>query len=120
MRAGKRESLERLLGAELAALAARFLRLAAGDPRFGDVGPEAVRIALVETIAALGVYRTYADADGIGETDRARVDAAVAAARAAAPWVEPDAFALVAAVLTLDDAWPDGRRCSRRRSASSS
>ena len=45
---------------------------------------------------------------GIAAPDRARVAAAVAAARRAAAWVEPDAFALVEAVLTLDEAeWPE-------------
>ena len=115
VRQAKREVLERMLGSELAALARRFRRLAAGRL---DLGDGAIRMALAETIAALDVYRTYADADGIAPGDAARVRAAVAAARHAAPWAEPEAFDLVEAVLTR--AAGRGSARSRRRSASSS
>ena len=57
MLAAKREVLERMLASELEALAARLRRLGAASLRFRDVGPGAVRVALVETIAALEVYR---------------------------------------------------------------
>ena len=107
MRAAKREVLERMLNSEVAALVRRLRRLADASPRFADLGTGAIRTALVETVAAMDVYRTYADASGIGAADRARVSAAVARGAEAARWVEPDAFALVAAVLTLDrDDWP--------------
>ncbi len=108
MRTAKREVLDRMLNSELSALVRRFRRLADATPRFADLGTGAIRTALVETIAAMDVYRTYADADGITESDRARVRDAVARAAVAAPWLEPDALDLVAAVLTLDrDAIPD-------------
>lgn len=102
VRQGKREALERLLASELAALVGRITRLAAGSLRFRDVAADSVRVALVEVIAALDVYRTYADAAGISDGDRARLARAVAAGREGAAWLEPDAFALVEAVLGLD------------------
>ncbi len=103
----KREALVRLLNSEVAALVRRLRRLADAHPRFADLGTGAIRAALVETVVAMDVYRTYADAAGIDAGDRARVGAAVARAGRAAPWLDPDAFALVAAVLTLETGpWP--------------
>lgn len=108
VRQAKREMLERLLAAELAALARRVAALAAASLRFRDVGPDSVRVALVEVLAALDVYRTYADADGISAGDRERLARAATAARTAAAWLEPEAFDLVEAVLGLDlAAFPD-------------
>ena len=46
-------------------------------------------------------------AGAVGEGDRARVRSAVAGAARAAPWLDPDAFAFVTAVLTVDTSpWP--------------
>lgn len=90
--AAKREVLERMLASKLEALAARVRRLGNASLRFRDVGPGAIRVALVENVAALQVYRTYANGQGIRETDRARLIAAVAAGRTPAPWVEPNAL----------------------------
>lgn len=109
VREAKREAVTRMLGSELAALARRLLALAEGR----DLGEGAVRTALIETIAAFPVYRTYADADGIAAGDIARVRGALAEARAAAPWAEPAAFDLVEEVLTLQ-AGPDGLEAALR------
>ncbi|MFT3975005.1 MAG: malto-oligosyltrehalose synthase [Amaricoccus sp.] len=117
VRQGKREALERLLASELAALSGRVSALAAGSLRFRDVGADSVRVALVEVIAALDVYRTYADADGMGTGDRERLARAVAQGRAAAAWLEPDAFELVAAVLGLDLAAFPGAEAEVREAA---
>lgn len=117
VRRAKLEALERLLASEVAALARRVARLAAGSLAFRDVGADSARRALVEVIAALDVYRTYADADGMGTADRARLGRAVAAARRALPWLEPDAFALVEAVLGMELAAFPGAEAEVREAA---
>lgn len=117
VRQGKREALERLLASELGALVRRVAALAAASLRFRDVGADSVRVALVEVIAALDVYRTYADADGIASSDRERLAQAVAAGRQGAPWLEPDAFGLVEAVLGLEFAGFPGAEADVREAA---
>lgn len=114
---GKREALERLLAAELGSLVRRAARLAEGSARFRDVGPDSTRVALIEVLSALDVYRTYADAEGLGEVDRARVEYAVAAARSSAAWLEPDAFDLIQAILSLEFAAFPGAEAEVRETA---
>jgi (1->4)-alpha-D-glucan 1-alpha-D-glucosylmutase len=103
-RACKHEIILRAMRAELEVLVARLLALASRDPRYRDVGGGALRAGLAQVVAGLDVYRTYADGDGIAPADRARILAAVARARAAAPYIDPAAFDLIASVLTLDHA----------------
>jgi (1->4)-alpha-D-glucan 1-alpha-D-glucosylmutase len=103
-RAAKQEIMLRAMRAELEGLVARLLALASRDPRYRDLGRGALRAGLVQVVADLDVYRTYADADGIAPGDRARIAAAVARARAAAPYIDPGTFDLISAVLTLDHA----------------
>jgi (1->4)-alpha-D-glucan 1-alpha-D-glucosylmutase len=102
VRAAKREIMTGDMAAELGPLVHRLAELACGHPRFGDLGPATLREALVATVAALDVYRTYADEGGISEADRARVAAAVRRARAGARGLDPLAFDLVEAATTLD------------------
>lgn len=102
VRASKRAVLDGPMATELEALAARLLALAATDPATADLGRASLRRGARETIVALDVYRTYADADGLPAAGRARLRRAIAAARRAAPDLEPEAFDLVAAVLGLD------------------
>jgi (1->4)-alpha-D-glucan 1-alpha-D-glucosylmutase len=103
-RAARQEIMLRAMRAEVEGLVARLLALASRDPSFRDLGRGAIRAGLAQVVAALDVYRTYADADGIGPEDRARILAAVARARAAAPYIDPGTFDLISAVLTLDHA----------------
>lgn len=104
---GKREMLERLLSTELSAVARRISALGAQNARVRDIGEDSVRRGLVEVIAALDVYRTYVDPDGITAEDRERIARAADAARAMNPWFEPDAIDLVETVLKLDaEAFP--------------
>ncbi|MBB5224125.1 (1-_4)-alpha-D-glucan 1-alpha-D-glucosylmutase [Amaricoccus macauensis] len=107
VRHAKREMLERLFASEFSALSGRLAALAAASLRFRDVGADSVKVALVEVIVALDVYRTYADANGLSASDRERLTRAVGEARRAAAWLEPDAFNLVEAALGLDlDTFP--------------
>ena len=98
--AAKRAILTGAMAAELEAVVAALHALAARDRR--DLGRNLLRQAVTETIAALDVYRTYADADGLPAADRPRLDAALAAARRRNPGLDPAAFDFLAAALALE------------------
>jgi (1->4)-alpha-D-glucan 1-alpha-D-glucosylmutase len=117
VREAKREVLTRMLGSELAGLTRRFLAVAAASERFRDLGEGTVRTALIETIAALGVYRTYGDMSGIDTDGRQLVAAAVTAARSAATWLDPDVWSLVEAVLSFDPGFRAQDEGERREAA---
>ena len=110
VRAAKVEILTGRMAGELDALLAPILAAAREDRDARDIAPQVLRAALVETIAALDVYRTYADEAGPGAEDRARLAAAFATARAAAPELGGAAFDFLA------DLWenrPEGRAILR-------
>ena len=99
---GKIAVLEGPMRAEAEAVTTRLAGLARLVPEWGDLGRGAIRAALAQVIAALDIYRAYADADGISPGDRARITAAVGAAQARAPEIDPAVWALIQDVLTLD------------------
>ncbi len=93
VRDAKRQFLETEFGAEMTRLATAIHGLAADA---WDI--DMVRQGVMATIAHLPVYRTYVDADGVNDEDRARIDRAIAAAG-----IAPPAFAtFLAHVLTGD------------------
>ncbi len=98
----KRAILSTMMAAELEALASRFHALADADASTRDLGRHSIERALAETIAAFGVYRTYAARDGLPPEDRPRIETAIAEARAALPDLEAGAFDFIASILTLD------------------
>ncbi|TPE47581.1 malto-oligosyltrehalose synthase [Amaricoccus solimangrovi] len=112
VRAAKIEIMTGRMAGELDALLARIVDLARADPEARDIAPQILRAALVETVAALDVYRTYADAAGLSPADHARIDAALGRARARAPELGPEVFDFLAALLTL--ARPEGMPVLRR------
>lgn len=69
VRDAKRRMLAVNLAGELATLVRLARRIAGGSRRTRDLGPDALRTALVELVAELPVYRTYADADGCPAAD---------------------------------------------------
>ncbi len=111
-RAAKIEFLTGRMAGELDALLRRIAEIAIADRHARDIASQVIRAALVEVIAALDVYRSYADAEGLTAADRARLDAAIARARAAAPDLGPEAFDFLASVLLL--ARPEGLAALRR------
>jgi (1->4)-alpha-D-glucan 1-alpha-D-glucosylmutase len=113
-RSAKVEIMRGPMAAEVASLARRLHALAEGDRRTRDLGPNALREALIATVAAFDAYRTYADADGITGEDRARVAGAVGRARAAEPSLDPAAFDFLEAVLTLRLGGDAGRELAFR------
>ncbi|WYK04791.1 malto-oligosyltrehalose synthase [Cereibacter sphaeroides f. sp. denitrificans] len=98
----KLEIMAQPMASELESLTDRLLALVAEDPRRRDFGRAAVRSGLSQVIAGLDVYRTYADASGLAEADRARVEAAVERAKARAPEIDPGIYDFIGAVMTLD------------------
>ena len=97
VREAKLEVMARELCAEFQALTGRLLALCDAD-----LGRATLGAALAETVAALDVYRTYADEDGMAPEDRRRIAAAVDAARVRRPDLDPDAFAFLQCALTPD------------------
>jgi len=84
----KRQVTRELLAADLAHLV-RLFRAAWPTERDPPPPEETLSTALVELSVRIGVYRTYADADGIAERDRRRIEAARDQAAAAAPELKP-------------------------------
>lgn len=99
---GKLAVLAGPMRAEREALLHRFSALARAVPEWSDLGVGAIREGLAQTIAALDIYRPYADADGIAPDGRARIMAALAHASQAAPELDPAIWDLLAQTLTLD------------------
>jgi (1->4)-alpha-D-glucan 1-alpha-D-glucosylmutase len=97
--------------AEREAVLCGLLSLAGRVPEWADLGRGALREGLVQTIAALDIYRTYADATGLAPEDRARLAAALDRAAALAPELDPAVWEALSAILTLDlaDRLPDHR-----------
>jgi (1->4)-alpha-D-glucan 1-alpha-D-glucosylmutase len=73
-RRAKREAIETLLGAELAALTRHLERLADGR-----VSAARIRRGVVQATVALDVYRTYVASRGVHPTDRERIGSALEA-----------------------------------------
>jgi (1->4)-alpha-D-glucan 1-alpha-D-glucosylmutase len=95
LRAGFAADLERVVDAVQAVC--QHLR------RHRDHARRALRAAVLELAVHLPVYRTYVPPDGsapAGATDRALLDGAAAAARAAAPHLDHELFDLLTDVLT--------------------
>ncbi|MCC5969187.1 MAG: malto-oligosyltrehalose synthase [Pararhodobacter sp.] len=102
VRIAKQEVMAYSMAAELEALTARLLDLAARAPATADIGRAPLRAGLSAVVLGLDVYRTYASARGISAQDRRRVGAAVERARRHAPELGPDVFDFLFGVLTLD------------------
>ncbi|WP_309085206.1 malto-oligosyltrehalose synthase [Chelativorans sp.] len=75
--AAKRRILTINLAGELEALVRLAEAIAAQSVATRDFGRDALRLAIVEIAAAMPVYRTYIDADGASEEDRAVMARAV-------------------------------------------
>lgn len=102
VRDGKLAVLHGPMRAELDAVVARMSALAAEVPEWADLGRGAIREGVSQTIAALDIYRPYADAEGISTDGRARLMAALDQMRRHAPDLDPAIGDLLAEVLTLD------------------
>jgi (1->4)-alpha-D-glucan 1-alpha-D-glucosylmutase len=102
--ASKAFVLETALAAELNVLALRLDRIAQRDPHTRDFTLGALRRALVATIAAFPIYRTYVTGAAVEPADRSFVELAIAAARARDAWEEGSVYAFLRRVLLTEHA----------------
>lgn len=85
---------------ELSGLVDGLLRLARTAPGSARLSADDLQTALTAVIVAFPVYRTYGNQNGVDARDRALLEQVLAKAIAAAPALDPAAFALVRAALT--------------------
>jgi len=102
--ASKRFVLQSAMAAELNVLAMRLDRIAQRDPHTRDFTLGALRRALVETIAAFPIYRTYVTGGAVEPADATFIERAVAAARARDTAGEATVYAFLRRVLLTDAA----------------
>ncbi len=97
-----------VLGSDVNRLADLFLAVCEANRRYRDFTRHELHQALREVAAAMPVYRSYVRArDGlVTDADRATIGAAVAAATAARPDLDPELFTLLQRILSLE---VDGR-----------
>jgi (1->4)-alpha-D-glucan 1-alpha-D-glucosylmutase len=94
--------LETALSAELNVLALRLDRIAQRDPHTRDFTLGALRHALVETISAFPIYRTYITGAAVDPADRLFIERAIAAARANDPSNEGSIYEFLRRVLLTE------------------
>jgi (1->4)-alpha-D-glucan 1-alpha-D-glucosylmutase len=98
----KKFVLDTALSAELNVLALRLDRIAQRDPHTRDFTLAALRRALVETIAAFPIYRTYVTGAAVEPADRLFIERAVSAARARDTSSEGSVYAFLHRVLLTE------------------
>jgi len=98
----KRQILRDNLASEANVLAGLLHALARQSWLTRDFSFEALRRALVETVARFPVYRTYVDAQGASAEDRRYIDWALAQARKAAAEPDRPVYDFLQAALTAD------------------
>lgn len=99
----KRQVLEMSFSRELDNLAEAAVELAQDDIATRDIGPGALRRAVVEVLVAFPVYRTYVTGSGASESDLAVIDEVVSAARGRIGEEGKEALAFVGRVLAADE-----------------
>jgi (1->4)-alpha-D-glucan 1-alpha-D-glucosylmutase len=104
----KRQIIGEDLAAELWSLHGMLREIAGEDPIGVEFGPEALRHAIVELVAAFTRYRTYMTASGISDEDRRVIGDAAEAAQAASR--TPGAIPFLAEVLLRPGSGPDALR----------
>lgn len=104
----KRRVFAHNLAGELSWLAAMAHTLAQQDLAARDLGADTLRVAIVELVAALCVYRTYVDCRGPSQNDRHIIAAAMAKAKANGMVEHEEAFDFIAQLL-LDPSAPEDR-----------
>ncbi len=97
----KTQVLETNLSSELRVLAFDLKRIADADPRSRDYTFEALRRALIETIAWFPVYRTYVTPREITGEDRQYIDWAIGRASKHSQLADPTIYGFLHDVLTL-------------------
>ncbi|HEX4448163.1 MAG TPA: malto-oligosyltrehalose synthase, partial [Polyangiaceae bacterium] len=117
--ASKYDVLRYSLASEVNMLARQLERIAGRSRLYRDFTLISLTQALTETIAAFGVYRTYAREGGpLDEEDEHRIREAVARANDRSPALSPSLFAFIEDLLLLrDSSGTDEERQARIRFA---
>ncbi|TME16758.1 MAG: malto-oligosyltrehalose synthase [Chloroflexi bacterium] len=96
----QRFAVTELLASELNLLTARLLKICEANRRYRDFTRSEVRQVLIETMAALPVYRTYVrPGRPLREEDQARIEGAVEAAKKRRPDLDAHLFDFLADIL---------------------
>lgn len=100
----KAEALQGMLAADLERLTASLAQVCEGHLRHRDHPRASLRAALTEVLAALDVYRTYADpfAGTVSEADRAAIERAVRRAARRDPSLDPELLELIRSLVCLE------------------
>jgi (1->4)-alpha-D-glucan 1-alpha-D-glucosylmutase len=108
VRSARLQVMEQTLAADVSRLVALLRRVCARRPRHGDHTAAELRVAVSELIAAMPVYRTYAEPGApASAADEARVRSAVSALRALRHDVDGELLVMVADMV-VDNAQRDG------------
>jgi malto-oligosyltrehalose synthase len=108
--ASRHEILDRSFSAQLAAAVGAIYRLAQGDLSARDIARPAVRRALVEILAHMRVYRTYAAAGKASSADKAHLARAVEGALRTCLRADQDVLRQLAAWLGGEGGAPQDQR----------
>jgi (1->4)-alpha-D-glucan 1-alpha-D-glucosylmutase len=106
-RRARLEVMSDALHSELAHLCELAVRACAATPAYRDYTRVEIETALAEILAGYPVYRTYLTEHLRLDIDRARIAAAVAAARDARPELDADLLAFLEAALAFELASPE-------------
>ncbi len=106
-RRARLEVMADALHSELAHLGELAARACGASPACRDYTRAEIETALAEIVAGYPTYRTYLKPDARNEVDRARIAAAVAAARDARPDLDRDLLAFLEAALAFELTAPD-------------
>jgi len=114
-RAAKREVLHDALGSELERLVSEWHRLCESERRGRDCTRRELADVLSETLVGFDVYRTYVRPGAAASApDVARVEAAIASARAARPDLDGRLFEWLGELLLLRTGGPRGQELALR------
>jgi (1->4)-alpha-D-glucan 1-alpha-D-glucosylmutase len=98
----KKDIMRTSLASELEVLATMLDRLAKLDRRSNDYTFNVLRDALVETVAAFPVYRTYVTSEQVEEDDRRFIDWALGSARKRSDLGDERVFDFIESLLTMN------------------
>lgn len=102
VRANKRLIMKTAMVSEINVLAHRLSALSERSRRTRDFTLNSLRRALVETVSAFPVYRTYVDGSEVDERDRQYIEQAVAQARASDDELVGQTFEFLRSILLME------------------
>jgi (1->4)-alpha-D-glucan 1-alpha-D-glucosylmutase len=101
-RQARREVMTDALHSELARLTELAVRACSGSPSMRDFTRSEIETALASILAGYPTYRTYMTTDRRTEIDRARLSAAVTAARDSRPDIDGDLLEFIEGILAFE------------------